>query len=92
MCTTITDEVALEGEAKGASGWFRIERAYVGYDHPSAAPLEHAVLVDVLGSRDGATTRLALELDRASAAALAEQLLDTLRQAASYEGEGAPAA
>jgi hypothetical protein len=85
MCTTINTRVAIEASAKGANGWFAADHAYVGYDHPFHIDLEHAVSLDLVDERGGPGARLAVELSRDAARALAEQILVTLDEADRYE-------
>lgn len=84
MCTTISGQASISGSGKNGSGWFRVDRAVVGYDHPNHAPLEHALLLDVTGESAG-SPRLAVELSLESARRLAELLAETVRQAEEYE-------
>jgi Family of unknown function (DUF6295) len=78
MCTYITNTVDVSGSAKGAHGWFKATTATVYYDHPVHAAAEHTLNIDVLNPDLGPGARLALELDPATARALAEAILTTL--------------
>ena len=78
MCTYQTDKVTLRGSAKARSGWMKITDATVYYDHPVHFPAGHALLIDVCDPTKGPETRVALELDAASAQRLAESILRTL--------------
>lgn len=92
MCTTITERAALAGSGKGADGWFPLAQAYVGYDHPFHAPYDHALTLDFVNESRGAGARVAVELDRESARALAHRILAILDQADEFEdGETAEA-
>ncbi|HTW08215.1 MAG TPA: DUF6295 family protein [Acidimicrobiales bacterium] len=76
MCTYQTEHVDLQSSsAKGPTGWFAVTTASVYYDHPVHAPAEHAVNIDFLNPDLGPAARVAVELDPASARALAEALL-----------------
>lgn len=86
MCTTIGSKVAVTGSGKGANGWFHVDEAYVGYDHPFHAQLEHAVLIDFVNRATSTKARLAVELDRESARELANRILAVLDEADAYEG------
>lgn len=88
MCTMIADKIHLAGSAKGPQGWFEVTQAYVGYDHPVHAPVEHALSLDFVNEAQGPGTRLAVELTRDSARELAEHLLQTLDAADRYERGG----
>jgi hypothetical protein len=81
MCTYITERVALSGSAKGQRGWFPVTTASVYLDHPFDAPFDHALCIDVLDPASGPSARVAMEIDPASARALAEAILATLASA-----------
>jgi hypothetical protein len=85
MCTTIATTAAVTGSAKGAKGWFHVDKAYLGYDHPYHAQFEHAVSIDFVNEESGTGNRLAVELSRDSARELARQLLAVIDEADSYE-------
>jgi hypothetical protein len=85
MCTTIAEQAPITGSGRNAQGWFTVDRACLGYDHPSHVPLEHAILVDFTGGAPASPTRLAVELDLDSARRLAALLTDTIAQAEAYE-------
>lgn len=84
MCTYLTEHLAVEGSGKGAGGWFPLTDASVYLDHPVHAPAEHTLNIDFLNPARGASARVAVELDPASARALAQAILATL--AAAPEG------
>jgi hypothetical protein len=86
MCTTISGKAAVSGSAKGPQGWFALDQAYVGYDHPFHAPLEHALTVDFVNEARGPSCRVAVELTRDSARELATRILAALDEADAYEG------
>jgi hypothetical protein len=75
MCTYQTDTVALNGSGKGASGWFALSTATVYFDHPVHAPADHTLNIDFLNPDLGPSARVAVELDPASARALAESII-----------------
>ena len=81
MCTYLTRSLPVDGSAKGPNGWFTATSATVYYDHPVHAPAEHTLNIDVLNASLGPSARLALELDPATARALAEAILATLETA-----------
>ncbi len=85
MCTTIAGHTPVSGSGRDERGWFRLERASVGYDHPFHAQLEHALLLDLTGDRSGAPARIAVELDLESARRLAALLNETVAAAEAYE-------
>jgi hypothetical protein len=92
MCTYYTDRVALHGSSgKGPEGWFPLSSASVYYDHPVHAPADHTVNVDFLNPERGPGARVAVELDPASARALAHAILDAADAALALTGTaGAP--
>ncbi len=81
MCTYQTERLGVQGSGKGATGWFPLTDATVYFDHPVHAPAEHTLNLDFLNPGRGATARVAVELDPASARALAEAILATLDSA-----------
>ena len=81
MCTYQTTSLTVRGSGKGAQGWFALTDATVYFDHPVHFPAGHALLVDVTDPSKGPDARIALELDPASARALAEAILLTLDHA-----------
>jgi len=83
MCTMISLQTAVTGAGKGATGWFPISQANVGYDHATHAQSEHALLLDFVNPDLGVAARVAVEMNIASGKALVAQL-----QAAIAEAEG----
>jgi hypothetical protein len=74
VCTYVTTRASVAGSAYRGDEWFAVDRAVVYFDHPQDAALDHALCVDVWGG----DARVAVELDAASARALAEAILATL--------------
>jgi hypothetical protein len=74
MCTYSTERIAVAGSAKGRSGWIRVDRATVYYDHPVHAQADHALAVDLTGSGRGPGERIAVELTAESALALVDAI------------------
>ena len=85
MCTTIGHTIPITGSAKGPAGWLAVDRAVVGYDHPTHARVEHALTLDFVDEATG--TRVAAELTRASGRELVAALLRALDEADAYEDE-----
>ena len=83
MCTTIAMKTLVTGAGKGATGWFPIIQANVGYDHATHSQLDHALLLDFVNPDMGAGARVAVEMDIASGKALIAQI-----EAAIAEAEG----
>ncbi|HXU22738.1 MAG TPA: DUF6295 family protein [Tepidiformaceae bacterium] len=67
MCTMIVEKAPISGSGKGAAGWFTVDQAYVSYDHPFHAPVEHALNIDFVNEAQGPGARVAVELTRESA-------------------------
>ncbi|MHB1499732.1 MAG: DUF6295 family protein [Candidatus Dormibacteria bacterium] len=78
MCTYRTERLALHGSGKGAQGWFPLTDATVYFDHPVSAPLDHSLNIDFLNPGLGPSARVAVELDRESARALALAISEML--------------
>jgi hypothetical protein len=81
MCTYQTATLQIEGSGKGAQGWFAVTDATVYFDHPVHARAEHTLNVDLLNPDQGPSARVGIELDPASARALAEAILEALATA-----------
>ena len=80
MCTYQTTTLPMEGSGKGAHGWFPVTDATVYFDHPVHADAGHTLNIDLINPAKGPGARMAMELDAASARALAEAILATLDQ------------
>jgi hypothetical protein len=80
MCTYETTTLAVRGSGKGTEGWFRVSDATVYFDHPVHARADHTLNIDLRNPAQGAGARVAVELDAASARALAEAILSTLER------------
>lgn len=78
MCTGIVETAEVSGSGKGPKGWFKLEQVNVSYDHPSDAPLEHALNIDFVNWKEGPSARVAVELNPESARKLVEAILNTL--------------
>jgi hypothetical protein len=78
MCTYHTERIEVAGSGKGASGWFPLRQASVYFDHPQHTRAEHTLNIDFLSPAQGASARVAVELDEASARALAGAILAAL--------------
>jgi hypothetical protein len=81
VCTMIAQQIQVDGSGKGTSGWFDLRQANVSYDHPYHVPHEHALNIDFIDMAKGPGARVAVELDAASARALAETILAVLAKA-----------
>jgi hypothetical protein len=86
VCTYVTEKFEVVGSGKGASGWFELRETMVYFDHPVHAPVEHSLNIDFLNTARGPAARVAVELDAASARALAEAILSTLEGAGELSG------
>jgi len=78
MCIHATRLLPLQGSAKGGGSWFAVTDASVYVDHPVHASALHTLNVDLRNPALGPSARLALELDAASARALAEAIVAAL--------------
>ena len=87
MCTYETSNVDVIGSGKGPdagrgpSGWFKLSRATVYFDHPVHAQAGHTLNIDFANPAIGPSARVAVELDPASARALAGAILEILDSA-----------
>ena len=70
MCSWITEKAAIAAHGKGVDEWIPLTTASVYYDHPVAAPLDHALIIDFLNEAAGPGARVAVELSADSARAL----------------------
>ncbi|MFN8927050.1 MAG: DUF6295 family protein, partial [Rhodospirillales bacterium] len=73
MCSCDVTRIPLTGSAKGQGGWIDLSTAAVCFEHTQHACLEEALCVDLFDASMG--TRIALELDAASARRLAQAIL-----------------
>ena len=87
MCTMIAMKIPVTGGGQGATGWFSVSEAIVGYDHTTYMKNEHALLLDFVNPDLDPSARVAVELDIASAKALLAQLKATIEAA---EESGVP--
>ncbi|ACU53153.1 conserved hypothetical protein [Acidimicrobium ferrooxidans DSM 10331] len=79
MCTYATEHAPLTGRARTPEGWEAVDQATVYFDHPVAFPATHSLNIDVFAREATGLRRLsALELDVASARALATAILSLL--------------
>jgi len=78
VCTYQTESLSLNGSGKGGQGWFPVTDASVYFDHPVHAASEHTLNLDFLNPTLGPGARVALELDAASALALADAIRTVL--------------
>jgi hypothetical protein len=81
MCTMISQQVRINGSGKAGSGWFKVDQASVSYDHPFDLPLEYSLNLDFTNQAGPPGTRVAVELDAASARKLVEVILEVMKQA-----------
>jgi hypothetical protein len=81
MCTMIVEKVKMDGSAKGAGGWFKLEQANISFDHPFEAPFEHALNIDFVNESRGPSARVAVELSEQAARDLVRAILAVLDEA-----------
>ena len=84
MCTWITEKATITGHGKGVSDWMSLTRAHVYYDHPTSAPLGHALIIDFVDETAGPGARISVELSAESARELVRAI-----QAALETGQAA---
>ena len=87
MCTYVTKKAEMFGSAKGPEGWFGIDTANVYYDHPYHAPLDHSLNIDFVNEKNGAPTRVAVELSAKAAYDLVQAIMAALEQGQREAGE-----
>lgn len=80
MCTMIAGKISASGAARGANGWMALDHVYVSFDHPFYLSLEHALNIDFVNEAAGPGARVAVELTRDSARALARSILAALER------------
>jgi Family of unknown function (DUF6295) len=78
VCTYQTVNVDLSGSGRGHDGWFPLSLASVYFDHPVHAMEEHTLNIDFINPELGPSKRVAVELEAASAVALAEAIVAAL--------------
>jgi hypothetical protein len=86
VCTYIVETAKVAGSAKGAQGWFPVDQVTVAYDHPSHAPVEHALMIDFTDASGELGRRVGVELSLAAAEDFARALLAAVDRASRYEG------
>ena len=87
MCTNITIKTDVEGSAKGPDGWFRVDAAYVSFDHPYHASFDHTLNIDLVNERAAGVSRVAIELSPQAARALVKDINDALALGAAETGD-----
>ncbi|MGE0706171.1 MAG: DUF6295 family protein [Vicinamibacterales bacterium] len=87
MCSYVTEVASVSGTAKGPAGWMAIDTANVYFDHPQAAPFDHALNIDFVNRKEGSPVRVAVELSAESALDLVEKVLAALDHGAAEHGE-----
>ena len=78
MCTYQTELLDIDGSAKTQRGWTSMTQATVYFDHPVHYMAGHALMIDLLNPAAGPSARAAIELNPASARALAHAILTAL--------------
>ncbi len=78
MCTMIAQQVKINASGKAGAGWTKVDTASVSYDHPYDMPVEYTLNLDFTNQ---AGTRIAVELDAASARKLVDTINEVMRQA-----------
>jgi hypothetical protein len=70
MCAGTVEIAEVSGSAKGAGGWFPVERAQAVYDHSFHAQMEEALVLEFVNPARGAGARVSVELSAGSARSL----------------------
>ena len=70
MCAGTVEVAEVSGSAKGAGGWFPLQRAQAVYDHAFHAQMEEALVLEFVNPSRGAGARVSVELSAASARSL----------------------
>ncbi|MEZ4557757.1 MAG: DUF6295 family protein [Caldilineaceae bacterium] len=70
----------MAGSGKGAGGWFTLDQAYVSFDHPFNAPVEHALNLDFVNEAAG-PARVAVELSLEAARELVATIQAVMAEA-----------
>ena len=78
MCTYETELIQVSGSGKRGESWFHLSQAMIYHDHPVHAAAEHTLNVDFINPSLGPSARVAVELDKDSARALAAALTRVL--------------
>jgi hypothetical protein len=81
VCTMIGARTRIQGSAKTATGWAKVDEANVSFDHATHAWSDHALRLDFVNSAAPTSGRAAVELDLRSAKALLADLGDVIRAA-----------
>ncbi len=81
MCTMIARQVNITGSGKTGAGWIKVNQASVSYDHPFDMPLEYTLNLDFTSHEGAPGSRVAVELDAASARKLVELIQEVMHQA-----------
>jgi hypothetical protein len=79
MCTYQTEKLELSGSGKGPGGWFALSSATVYFDHPAHYPAEHSLNIDFFNLEGATPSRVAVELDPASARGVARAIHGTMQ-------------
>lgn len=88
MCTNITIRTEIDGSAKGPTGWFSVDTAYVSFDHPYHATPDHTLNIDLVNEKQSGVARVAIELSPEAARALVDNINLALAQGAAETGAG----
>jgi hypothetical protein len=81
MCTHICMTTPVTGAGRTGDRWFPVKQAVVGYDHATAGPDEHALLLDFVNYDLGLDARVAVELDLDSGRALVARIQEAIAAA-----------
>jgi len=77
----IATQSEISGSGKAGSGWFKVDRVSVSYDHPFDMPLEYTLNLDFVHQAGSPGERVAVELDASSARRLVDTIQAVMKQA-----------
>jgi hypothetical protein len=78
MCAGHVETAEVTGSAKGADGWFPLERVHTVYDHSFHAQTEESLIIDFVNPDRGPGARVSVELSADSAGRLIQAIQDAL--------------
>lgn len=78
MCAGHVETADVTGSAKGADGWFPLQRVHAVYDHSFHAQTEESLVIDFVNPDRGPSARVSVELSADSANRLLQVIQDAL--------------
>ena len=74
MCTMVSESTAVNGSAKGPTGWFKVTEAKVSFEHPFNLQSEYSLNLDFVNDNLGLNACVAIELSPNSARRLMDAI------------------